>query len=121
MSCEIELKLALPHDALPALRRHLRAAATRLGNAVTLDNTYYDTPALQLKAHKVAVRIRRQGRRTLQTVKCAALSSGGLSQRPEWERDHDGAFDFSAGCLEKPLLRPPLVKSRRPEPCSLHR
>lgn len=36
MSCEIELKLALPHDALPALRRHLRATpATRLGNAVT--------------------------------------------------------------------------------------
>ncbi len=97
MSCEIELKLALPHNALPALRRHLRAApATRLGNAVTLDNTYYDTPALQLKAHKVAVRIRRQGRHTLQTVKCAALSSGGLSQRPEWEQAYTGAFDFSA-------------------------
>ena len=25
------------------------------------------------------------------------------------------------GRLEKPLLRPPLVKLRRPEPCSLHR
>ncbi|AVR89249.1 CYTH and CHAD domain-containing protein [Thauera aromatica] len=111
MSCEIELKLALPHDALPALRRHLRAApATRLGNAVTLDNTYYDTPALQLKAHKVAVRIRRQGRRTLQTVKCATLSSGGLSQRPEWEQDHDGAFDFSA--VDDPATRRLLERHR---------
>ncbi len=97
MSEEIELKLALPRSALAALRRHpLVAAAEKLGNAVTLDNTYYDTPKLQLKARKVAVRTRRQGRRWLQTVKCAGLSSAGLSQRPEWEQAYAGAFDFSA-------------------------
>ena len=63
MSHEIELKLALPRRALPALRRHpLVAAAEKCGNALTLDNTYYDTPKLQLKARKVAVRTRRQGR-----------------------------------------------------------
>lgn len=28
---------------------------------------------------------------------------------------------MTVGRLEKPLLRPPLVKLRRPEPCSLHR
>lgn len=101
MSHEIELKLALPHRALPALRRHpLVSAAQKLGNAVTLDNTYFDTPALQLKARKVALRIRRQGRRQLQTVKCAAVSSGGLSQRPEWEQDYTGAFDF--GAIDQP-------------------
>ena len=84
MSHEIELKLALPRRALPALRRHpLVAAAEKCGNALTLDNTYFDTPKLQLKARKVAVRTRRQGRQMLQTVKCAAVSSGGLSQRPE--------------------------------------
>ena len=61
---EIELKLALPPAALAALRRHpVVAGAEKLGNAVTLDNTYYDTPNLQLKARKVAVRTRRQGRR----------------------------------------------------------
>lgn len=96
MSHEIELKLALPKRALPALRRHpLVAAAEKCSNAVTLDNTYYDTPKLQLKAHKVAVRTRRQGRLMLQTVKCAALSSGGLSQRPEWETPWSGGFDFT--------------------------
>ena len=53
---EIELKLALPRSALAALRRHpLVAAAEKLGNAVTLDNTYYDTPKLQLKARKVDI------------------------------------------------------------------
>lgn len=96
MSHEIELKLALPKSALPALRRHpLVAGAEKLGNAVTLDNTYYDTPELQLKARRVAVRTRRQGRIWLQTVKCAAVSSGGLSQRPEWEQPYSGSFDFS--------------------------
>ncbi|MFT3759157.1 CHAD domain-containing protein [Thauera sp.] len=96
MSQEIELKLALPKRALAALRRHpLVASAEKLGNTVTLDNTYYDTPRLQLKAHKVAVRTRRQGRTWLQTVKCAAVSSGGLSQRPEWEQPYSGSFDFS--------------------------
>ena len=54
MSHEIELKLALPRRALPALRRHpLVAAAEKCGNALTLDNTYFDTPKLQLKARKV--------------------------------------------------------------------
>ena len=58
MSHEIELKLALPRRALPALRRHpLVAAAEKCGNALTLDNTDFDTPKLQRKARKVAVRI----------------------------------------------------------------
>ncbi len=97
MSREVELKLALPAHAVPALRRHpLVAGAVKLGNACTLDNTYYDTPDLALRARKVAVRTRRQGRKWLQTVKCAAVSSGGLSQRPEWEQEYAGAFDFSA-------------------------
>ncbi|ENO87731.1 CYTH and CHAD domain-containing protein [Thauera linaloolentis] len=96
MNQEIELKLALPRRALAAVRRHpLVAGAEKLGNAATLDNTYYDTPELQLKARKVAVRTRRQGRNWLQTVKCAAVSNGGLSQRPEWEQPYTGSFDFS--------------------------
>ncbi|CAL93909.1 CYTH and CHAD domain-containing protein [Azoarcus olearius] len=97
MSQEIELKLALPPSALPALRRHpLVAGAAREGKAETLDNTYFDTPDLTLKANRVAVRTRRQGRKWLQTVKCAATSSGGLSSRPEWEGPYNGRFDFSA-------------------------
>lgn len=97
MSQEIELKLSLPRSALPALRRHpLIAGAAKQGNAVTLTNTYFDTPDLALKAAKVAVRTRSQGKLQLQTVKCAALSTGGLTQRPEWEQAFTGEFDFSA-------------------------
>jgi len=96
MSQEIELKLSLPTKAVPALRRHpIFSGAARQGNAVTLDNTYFDTPDLALKQRKVALRIRRQGRVRLQTVKCSAVSAGGLTQRPEWEHPYSGAFDFS--------------------------
>lgn len=97
MSQEIELKLSLPAKAVPALRRHpVFRGAARQGNAVTLDNTYFDTPELALKQRKVALRIRRHGRVRLQTVKCSAVSAGGLTQRPEWEQPYNGAFDFSA-------------------------
>ncbi|MCK0512190.1 CHAD domain-containing protein [Aromatoleum buckelii] len=97
MSQEIELKLSLPAKAVPALRRHpIFSGAARQGNAVTLDNTYFDTPELALKQRKVALRIRRHGRVRLQTVKCSAVSAGGLTQRPEWEQPYSGAFDFAA-------------------------
>lgn len=97
MNHEIELKLAVPRKALPALRRHpLFAAAEKVGPTATLENTYFDTAELALKAHRIAVRTRRHGRTWLQTVKCAAESTGGLTQRPEWEQPFDGVFDFSA-------------------------
>lgn len=97
MAQEIELKLGLTRRSLPALRRHpIVQAATKLGNAATLENTYYDTADLRLRARKIALRTRRHGRQWLQTVKCAAQSTAGLSQRPEWERPFTGSFDFTA-------------------------
>lgn len=97
MSQEIELKLALPAGALAALRRHpVVQEAQKVGKTTTLDNTYFDTPELTLKTRKVAIRTRKQGRQWLQTVKCAAVSTGGLTARPEWEGPYDGHFDFSA-------------------------
>lgn len=104
MSQEVELKLALPRAALTTLRRHaLIAGAEKLGNVVTLENTYFDTEDLILKAHKVAVRTRRQGRLMLQTVKCAATSTGGLSSRPEWEQPFETAFRFDM--VDEPKAR----------------
>ncbi len=98
MSKEVELKLALPPEALPALRAHpLIAAAPIEGADGVLLNTYFDTPGLELRSRKIAVRIRKDGTRWLQTVKCAAASLGGLASRPEWEQAYrDDRFDFSA-------------------------
>lgn len=109
MSQEIELKLSLPPGALPALRRHaLFTGGAKQGNATTLDNTYFDTPELALKARKVAVRTRRQGRQLLQTVKCATESVGGLTARPEWEQAFAGKFDFSA--IDAPKVQKLLLR-----------
>lgn len=109
MSQEIELKLTLPRKALPALRRHpVIVAAVKLGVTATLDNTYFDTEALDLRTHRVALRTRKAGRKLLQTVKCAAESTAGLSHRPEWERPFDGHFEFSA--IDAPKVRKLLDK-----------
>jgi inorganic triphosphatase YgiF len=96
MAQEIELKLALPESAQRAFLRHplLRTASEK--HSAPLINIYYDTPDLALRKSGVAVRLRRQGRVWLQTVKCAGSSAGGLSSRPEWETPYTGQFDFSA-------------------------
>ncbi|MBS0345014.1 MAG: CHAD domain-containing protein [Proteobacteria bacterium] len=98
MSNEIELKLTFPQKSLAALRRHpLIADAPREGRSVTLENTYFDTPELELRERRMAVRTRKAGNHWLQTVKCAAESVAGLSSRPEWEQPYaNGSFDFSA-------------------------
>lgn len=96
MGKETELKLSLPSACLPDLRAHvvLQRAET-LGEPKTLDNTYFDTTDLQLQQQYIAIRTRQQGDVWLQTVKCASVSVGGLSQRPEWEKPYTGEFDFS--------------------------
>ncbi len=111
MGNEIELKLALPESAQRLFLRHplLKTAAERHGAKLT--SIYYDTPELALWKSGIAVRLRRQGRRWLQTVKCAGSGTGGLSQRPEWEAPYTGHFDFSdiddelRQQLDKPRVR----------------
>ncbi|HTY02948.1 MAG TPA: CHAD domain-containing protein [Rhodocyclaceae bacterium] len=95
MGKEIELKLALPEPAQRAFLRHplLKTAASK--HTAQLDNIYYDTPDLTLRRAAIAVRLRRQGRAWLQTVKCAGSAAGGLSSRPEWETPYGGQFDFA--------------------------
>lgn len=84
MAQETELKLSLSPQDLPRLLAHplLRSGSTA---PQPLLNTYLDTPALALRAARVAVRERRIGERTLITVKTAGRSVGGLSERGEWE------------------------------------
>jgi inorganic triphosphatase YgiF len=82
---EIELKLALwPEDAarigaLPLLKR-------RTPQWLKLHNIYFDTPDQQLCQRGAALRLRRDGRHWLQTLKTVGDATGALSARGEWEQ-----------------------------------
>jgi inorganic triphosphatase YgiF len=92
---EIEVKLQAPADALDSVLRDPLLEVRRLGapreeRAVTV---YYDTPELDLARSGVALRVRRIGRRRLQTVKTrlhAAGRRGGAADRGEWEWPIEG-------------------------------
>ncbi len=89
MPTEVELKLALDAAAVPALLRHpalrpLRRGRTRTARVVS---TYFDSRDFRLQRAEVALRVRRIGRRWIQTVKGPpqAGAGAGLHVRPEHE------------------------------------
>ncbi|MGM0535096.1 MAG: CYTH domain-containing protein [Pseudomonadota bacterium] len=84
MADEIELKLALGAETPEALRRHPRLAGL-VPARKRLGNTYYDTLEGDLERARMALRLRRDGDRLLQTLKTRGHGGGGLSTRGEWE------------------------------------
>ncbi len=93
MTAEIELKLAIDPVAVAAtirkLARHPALATVKSGRWRTAKvvSTYLDTPDWQLSRAGVALRLRRDGVRWLQTVKGPPLpgAGGALHARPEYE------------------------------------
>ncbi len=81
---EVELKLSLDPAQAPCLRRHPLLTGTK---PVTrhLHSVYLDTPAWDLMGRGIAFRVRKAGRRWVQTLKAEAASVGALTRRPEWE------------------------------------
>src|SRR6476619_7622752 len=84
---EIELKLLLDET----LARELFARAKASGllenkpRRRTLRSIYFDTSKSTLREAGISLRVRREGRRWIQTVKCGRDLSGGLSRVREVE------------------------------------
>jgi triphosphatase len=93
VTAEIELKLAIDPAAVAttaaALFRHPAVAAARRGRArkARVVSTYFDTPDWRLAEARIALRLRHDGARWLQTVKGPPLAQAGgaLHARGEYE------------------------------------
>ena len=84
---EVELKLAVTPEDAAKLGRLPPVRSALTGRAVTrhMHAVYYDTADLALKAHGMALRLRREGARWVQTLKGGGRVEGGLHQREEHE------------------------------------
>lgn len=101
MPQEIELKLDVGPDGLKALD-----ASGLLGDCARetrLLATYFDTADKELWRNCVSLRLRKEGRRTLQTVKHPAVPGGGIAERGEWE-------------MPVKVGQPPVLDARTPVP-----
>lgn len=106
MPNEIELKLLIDPSHLTRLLRHplLKAHTRQKLPTQRLLSIYYDTPDLTLHKSRTAVRLRKIGKRWIQTVKTEGRVSAGLHERPEWEYETaENTLNFEQ--LEDPTLR----------------
>jgi len=115
---EIELKLALPPQQVAAFLKRMARRRTLQGTGgapvrQTLLTRYYDTPDFALSAQGVALRVRRVGRRWLQTLKTEGERQGGLSQRVEFEMPVSrGAPDWNRFPSEARARIPEVLRAR---------
>lgn len=82
---ETELKLSIPPRALRQVSAHplLRSGSRPVTRKIY--SVYFDTPDLDLSRRGVALRLRRDGARWLQTAKGGGTVQGGLHRRIELE------------------------------------
>jgi triphosphatase len=86
---EIELKLQVRSQDLPLLRDSPLFSRPVAGAAGphTLESVYFDTADLRLHRKNMTLRVRKQGRRYVQTVKSGGQYQGGALHRGD---DHRG-------------------------------
>lgn len=85
IATEIELKLRFAPARLRAVLALPLLLAARGAVTRKLTAIYFDTPALDLSQRRIALRVRREGRRWVQAVKGGGSTASGVHQRLEIE------------------------------------
>ena len=113
---EIELKLDIAPAAIGDLPRCAALKGRAHPRTRNIVSVYFDTPDFKLRKSGFTLRVRREGRRRLQTVK-QEPNGGALLTRNEWERairssepDLDAARDTGL----KPVLSKRTVRKLKP-------
>lgn len=107
MSIERELKLTFPAEAIRAVTGSPLLRALKQGRARTneLVSTYYDTRMRELEHSGVALRLRSEGGRWIQTVKTAGSASAAVHERGEFEWPVAGPALELSHLASSPLAR----------------
>jgi inorganic triphosphatase YgiF len=106
MGDEIELKFLIASDEVRRFQRHplVKALTRQKLPPQRLLSIYYDTPDCALRERRIALRLRRVGRRWIQTVKTEGRVSAGLHERPEWECE-TAKDRFAFAAIPDPAVR----------------
>ncbi len=86
---EVELKFEVDAEGRRRLARAQALAGAR-PRRHRMASIYFDTPQCDLARREMALRLRREGRRWVQTLKSGSSGLGGLHARDEWEFDRPG-------------------------------
>jgi triphosphatase len=106
---ETELKLELPSSELTRLDKLAPLRRAKSTRPTTQVSVYFDTDKFALRNSGVVLRVRRIGRRYVQTIKAAGE---GLLDRNEWETElKDSKPDL--GAVQHTALEPLLTKKLR--------
>ena len=105
---EIELKLEFDPADARRIKRHLQLDSGKTRHASEkLVSVYFDTPDHELDRAGLSLRVRRIGKRYVQTIKTAAGRTAGLFDRGEWEHHVPGPrpnFARAKGTALEPLM-----------------
>ncbi len=97
MPRERELKLEANAAALRQIRQWLRSHGAKAHTARITESRYFNSADYALQKSGISMRIRSDGRRSIQTIKSSEHKSAGFFDRAEWETPVQGFIpDFAA-------------------------